>query len=163
MNSGLNQSMTISDEMIRWDDKIATALVVLGPVSIGELSLLTFVPGPPPTAAVTVTRTFEGAGNPVIHATLASFLAAVSGDNPAERNAKITFVSFTEFQNAFKSLGDPIAMGDLDNDGVADMYKPLALAIDPPIQLMRTVDRFEIAYKGPRFDQLAVAYLRATG
>jgi hypothetical protein len=45
---------------------------------------------------------------------------------------------------------------------VADLYKPLALGIDPAIQLARTSDRFEVAYKGVKFNQLAAAYLRAT-
>jgi hypothetical protein len=162
IDSGLAQSMTISDEMMRWDNKAAPPLLVRGPGSIGCLSLLVFVPGPPPTGAVSLTRTFDGAGNPKNFATLSAFFKATSGSSPPERNATISLASFTEFRNAFTNLGDPIAMGDLDSNGVADLYKPLALRIDPAIQLARTSDRFEVAYKGVKFNQLAAAYLRAT-
>jgi hypothetical protein len=163
IDSGLAQSMTISDEMIRWDNKTASPLTVLGPVGIGGLSLLVFAPGPPPTGAVSLTRTFDVGGNPKAFATLSAFFKAVSGLTPQERNATITLASFTEFQNAFTSLGDPIAMGDLENNGVPDLYKPLALGINPAIQLAKTSDRFEVAYQGGKFDQVAVAYFRATG
>lgn len=163
IDSGLAQSMTISDEMMRWDNKSAPPLVVRGPRSVEGLSLLVFVSGTPPTGAVSLIRTFDGAGNPKNFATLSAFFKATSGPVPQERNATVTLASFTEFQNAFTSLGDPIAMGDLDSNGVADLYKPLALGINPAIQLARTSDRFEVAYKGVKFNQVAAAYLRATG
>ena len=163
MDSGLAQSMMISDEMMRWSDKAAPPLVVRGPISIGGLSLLVFVPGAPPTGAVSLVRTFDGAGVPKKFATLAAFFKATSGPAPLEKNAIITLASFTEFQNAFTSLGDPIAMGDLDGNGVADLYKPLVLGIDPAIELTKTSERFEISYEGVKFDQVGAAYLRATG
>ena len=50
----------VTDEMTRWDQEHAPALVVRGPFTAGTLSLLLFVPGVKPTGSVTVTRTFDG-------------------------------------------------------------------------------------------------------
>jgi hypothetical protein len=163
IDSLLAQSMTITDEMTRWDNIAARALVVRGTTAIGGLWLLSFLAVSPPTAPVNVTRTYDGAvGAPAGYATLAKFLAAVSGEYPLQRHAAITFPSFGDFMAAFTPAGDPIALGDWNNDGVPDKYIPRELTIQPAIQLPRTGDRFEITYKANAFDRVAVVYLRAT-
>jgi hypothetical protein len=163
LDSGLGESMTITDEMGRWDNLNAPPLVVRGPASVGGMSLLAFVPGPPPTAAVTLTRTYDGApGNPASYATLTRFLAAVSGDKPLVRHARVAFPSFAKFRAEFQSAGDAITLGDWNHDAIPDSYKPLARIIDPVVQLPKTADRFEITYQAPKFDKTAVVYLRVT-
>jgi hypothetical protein len=147
IDSELAQSMTTTDELARWDNHSAPSLVVRGTTAIGALSLLAFGPTPP-TAPVTLTRTYDGAvGAPAAYATLAKFLAAVSGESPFERHAKVIFPSFGKFLDAFTGASAPIALGDWDNDGIPDQYQPLDLPIDPAIQLPKISDRFEVACK----------------
>jgi hypothetical protein len=163
IDSGLRQSMTIVDEMTRWDNLHAPGLSVRGPFAIGGLSLLVFVSTTPPTGAVTVTRTFDGAaGAPAVSATWAAFLAAVGGEHPAKRHNKVTFPTFTKFRSVFKNAGSPISLGDWDKDGRADIYQTLALSVTPAITLPEVIDHLEISYSGKSFDRVAVAYLRAT-
>jgi hypothetical protein len=161
INSGLNQSMVVTDDMTRWDNVAAPALVVRGTASVGILSLLAFTPGPPPNAPVTLTRTYDGAiGSPATYATLPKFVAAVSGVNPMERHAKFTFPSFNNFKSAFASSGAPIVLGDFDKDGTPDQYQPLELRFSRVIQLPKTSDRFEVTYGGAKFNRTGVVYLR---
>jgi len=163
IDDGLNQSMTITDGMTRWDNTTAPAVVVRGTAAVSGMSLLSFVPGPLPTGPVTVTRTYDGApGNPPAYATLAKFLAAISG-SASHRHAKFTFPSFGGFRNAFKSVGGPITLGDWNKDGTADEYRPSILTIAPPVGLPTIRDRFEVNYdSGRKFDRIGVVYLRLT-
>jgi len=101
----VNETTTVVDEMTRWDQEDAFPLALRGPLNIGALTALSFVAGLTPTGAVTITRTFDDApGLPTSHPTLPSFLAAVSGDNPAQRHANVTFVSLVEFLKALASF-----------------------------------------------------------
>jgi hypothetical protein len=163
IDDGLNQSMTITDEMTRWDNTKAPAVVVRGAAVVSGMSLLSFVPGPLPTGPVTVTRTYDGApGSPPAYATLAKFLAAISG-SASHRHAKLTFPSFGGFRNAFKSVGGPITLGDWNKDGIADEYKSSILMLAPPVGLPTIRDRFEVTYdSGGKFDRIGVVYLRLT-
>jgi len=100
-----NESTTVVDEMARWDNELAPALSLRGPLSIGGLSALAFIAGNEPTGTVTVTRTFDGAvGASTSHPTLNSFFAAVAGDNPAESHAEVTFTSLADFLKALASF-----------------------------------------------------------
>ncbi|MGZ5437791.1 MAG: hypothetical protein ACXWIF_17270 [Pyrinomonadaceae bacterium] len=115
-----NESTTVVDEMARWDNELAPALALRGPLSIGGLSALAFIAGNDPTGTVTVTRTFdEAVGAPTSHATLNSFLAAVGGDNPAERHAEMTFTSLADFLKALASFKiTDKALAGMTADGV---------------------------------------------
>jgi hypothetical protein len=54
-------------------------------------------------------------------------------------------------------------LGDWNNDGIPDQYKPSVLTIDPSIELQTVKDRFETTYdNGRKFDRVGVAYLRVT-
>jgi hypothetical protein len=151
-----NEEMFVTDEMMRWDNNGAPPLLVRGPFGIDGFALLAFVPGPPPAAGVTLRRTFDGAtGSPKPYATLADFLAAVSGPNAVERHAQVAFASFSQFLAAFPSVGAPIPLGGSD-------YRPFARTIDPAIELPTVFDRFEFTYNALKFNQPAVVYLRAT-
>jgi hypothetical protein len=163
IDSQFGESTVVADEMTRWDNANAPALEVRGPFDIGGLWLLAFVPGAAPTAGVTLTRTFDGAvGPPLVHPSVAAFLAAVAGPGAPERHASVAFASFGDFLAAFTSVGAPVFMGDWDLDGVTDEYRPLALSIAPAISLPEVTDRFIVTYQVPPFDQVAVVYLRAT-
>jgi hypothetical protein len=115
-----NESSTVVDEMTRWDNELAPSLELRGPLSIGALTALAFIHGNVPTGKVTVTRTFDGAiGAPTSHPTLNSFVAAVGGDNPAERHAEVTFPSLAEFLKALASFKiTDTALGGMRTDPV---------------------------------------------
>ena len=163
INDNLATAMTVSDEMARWDNLTAPPLSLRGPLTIGQLAAIAFVPAATPTGKVTITRTFDGAAGPIpIHPDLATFLAAITDAAHPAAEGQVVFASFSDFLKAFKPAGTPIALGDWNQDLVADDYEPLALLIAPSIKLPRVTDRLEISYETPAFDQVAVVYLRAT-
>ncbi len=163
IDSEFGDSTTVTDEMVRWDNQDAAALVVRGRLSVGGLSALTFAPVRPPSGTVTLIQTFDGAtGAPTTHATLAAFLAAVAGLGASERHARVTFASLSDFLAVFSAVGDLVTLGDWDTDGVPDSYQPRMLTLEPAIQLPDAADRLEIIYGDAAFDQVAVVYLRTT-
>jgi hypothetical protein len=163
IDDNLAEAMTVSDEMARWDNLTAPPLSLRGPLTIGQLSAVAFIPGTTPTGKVTVTRTFDGATGPApIHPDLTTFLAAIADPDHPAAEGQIIFASLGDFLGAFNPAGTPITLGDWDEDLVPDEYEPLALTIAPPIKLPRVTDRFEINYETSPFDQVAVVYLRAT-
>jgi hypothetical protein len=154
VNSTYNELTTVTDEMTRWDNQAAPSLEVRGPATISALSALVFVAGAAPGGTVTLTRTFDGAsGPPAQFATLAAFLAAVSGANP-QRNAQLVFASWNSFMAIFAPSGTPVTLG-------ADSYSPLQAALSPAIALPGFDDALGIKYQRTALEVNAVAYLRA--
>jgi len=163
IDDDLATAMTVSDEMARWDNLTAPPLLLRGPLTIGRLSALAFIPGTAPTGKVTLTRTFDGAaGSAPVHPDLPTFLAAIADPHQPPVSGQVVFASLSDFLNAFSPDGTPITLGDWDEDLAADDYDASALAIVPSIKLPRVQDRFEISYETAAFDQIAVVYLRAT-
>jgi len=162
INSAFGESTVVTDEMTRWDDESAPALIVRGRRSVGDLSALFFIPGAAPSGSVTLLRAFEGAtAPPTDHPDLNSFLAAITDPSAPQRNARVVLASVNDFLNAFSGAGDPTLLGDWDEDDAADNYQPKFLTIDPPLQLPGGNDRLEIAFQHEKFGQVAVVYLRA--
>jgi hypothetical protein len=154
INSTYNESTTVTDEMVRWDNQGAPTLAVRGPITLHRLSALIFVAGPAPGGTVTLTRTFDGATGPATQfTTLASFLAAINGTN-AKRNAQLVFASWNNFIAIFSPSGNPVTLG-------TDSYSPLEVALSPEIELARVEDEFEVTYQKKALEVNAVAYLRA--
>lgn len=112
MKGEFNESTVVVDQMARWDQEAAFPLAPRGPLSIGALTALAFISGTSPSGTVTITRTFDDApGLPTAHTTLTSFVAAVGGDNPAQRHAQVTFASLAKFLAAvasFKITGEAL-------------------------------------------------------
>jgi hypothetical protein len=164
IDSEYGESTILTGRMVRWDERSVPPLVVRGRSSASELSALAFIPGTAPTQAVTLKRTFDGAvGTPTTYPTLTEFLNSVAGPNPSNRHGQVTFPSLSSFLSAFSPGGDPsdfVELGDWNEDGVLDKYKPLKLSFEPAIQLPDVSDRLEIAYQGSAFDQVAVVYLQ---
>lgn len=159
------ESMTITNDMVRWGDQAANALVVQGRARIAGLSALGFIPGATPLGTVTLTRSFEGApGLPTSHGSLADFLTAVAGPNATQRHDSVVFASISDFLAVFAPAGEPVELGNPDPNqpGVVDSYTPLALAFLPALELPNTVDFFSITFSNLTFDPVAVVYLRAT-
>lgn len=163
IDSKYGESTSVTDEMIRWDNETAPALGVRGRFSVGRVSALVFVPGTAPSGAITLVRTFDGAvGPPTNYPTLADFLPAVAGPGATERHGQLTFSSLSDFLTAFSTAGDPVTLGDWDEDGMSDSYEPSLLGFEPAIQLQDKADRLELTYQGDAFDQVAVVYLQVT-
>jgi hypothetical protein len=161
IDSAFSQSTIVTDEMTRWDDDSAPSLMARGPLSTGRLSALVFIPGAMPSGTVTLLRTFEGsAAAPADHSNLNSFLAAITDPSNPERNGRVVLASVAALLAAFSDAGDPVTLGDWDEDGLTDSYQPKALIIDPPLRLARG-ERVEISFEHANFDQTAVVYLRA--
>ncbi len=157
------ETTVVTDEMVRWDNQDAPGLVMRGRFSIGRLSALAFIPGPAPSGAVTLTRTFDGAfGPPTVHPTLTAFLAAVAGSNPTDLHAQVIFLSLNDFLTALGAVDDAMTLGDWNADSTPDNYESRSLVLDPAIQLTGAGDRFEIAHQNAALNQVAVVYLRAT-
>ncbi len=168
INSDLNETTTVTDEMTRWDDKddqSAPPLILRGQrqwTRIASLSALYFQPGAAPSGTVTVRRIFDGAtGPPSAHPDFNAFLAAIADPSGPDRHAEFVFGSLADFLAVFAAAGDPVALGDWDEDAALDQYQSLGLAINPPVNLPLATDRFEIVFQHDKFDQPAVLYLRA--
>lgn len=165
INSDFDETTVVTDEMVRWDEKddaSAPPLILTGPSQIADLSALYFQAGIAPGGTVTVRRTFDGAsGQPSTHASFNDFLGAVRDPVAPDRNAEFVFNSLADFLAAFGPGGDPVDLGDWNEDALLDEYKSFALKIDPPIKLPLATDRFEIVFQHKKFDRRAVLYLRA--
>jgi hypothetical protein len=154
VNSVYNESTVVTDEMTRWDDVAAPAIVVRGRTEVGRINVLDFAPGAKPAGTVTLLRTRDDAsGPPTAHASLAAFLAAVAGDTPAQPHDQFVFASWMAFLAALTANPDLITLG-------ADQHTPREIVFDAAIQLPGAADRFEIRYQNPAFEQIGVAYLR---
>lgn len=156
-----NETTVVTDELTRWDNEAAPSLALRGPLNIGRLSALAFVPGPAPAGTVTLTRTFDGAaGPPPLHAALPAFLAAVADPDHPAREGQLVFASLSNFLAAFTAAGDPVPLGDWDENLLLDEYQSLELTIDPPIKLPNVADRLEIVFDmTPSNTDFAVVYL----
>jgi hypothetical protein len=160
---GPTEQTLVTDELTRWDDNAAPALVVAGRFGVGGISVLSWFAAAGPSGAVSVTRTFSGAsGPPDGFASLDAFLDAVSGPDPVSRHATVNFATLVDFVAAIGSAGVPIALGDWNGDGVTDLFVPRSRTVLPLIQLATAADRLEIAYGDAAFDQPGIVYLRAT-
>ena len=157
------EETVVTDELARWDDDAAPPLVVRGPFGVGALDVLSWFAAQPPTASVSITRTFDGApGAPPVFASLDAFLDAIAGPEPAVRHGTVAFPALPDLLGAVGAAGPPTALGDWDEDGVVDLYIPRTRAVLPPVLLSEPGDRLEITYDGGALDRPAVVYLRAT-
>lgn len=161
INGEYGESTIVTGDMVRWDNERSPKLVVQGPLMISSLTALVFIPGTTPTSAVILTRSDGSASSPTIYPTLAAFLSAIADANAPTRNALVIFATFNDFLSAFQPGGDPVTLGDWNQDGVPDIYESRVLVMNPAIELASFTDRLEIAYQDTTLNQVAVVYLRA--
>lgn len=158
----LTDATVVTGRLAQWSDVAAPTLQIQGPLILRQLSALVLTPpGTPPSGSVTLTRTFSQAtGLPQIFSTLPDFLAAVAGPTPVTRHAQVTFGSLTDFLDTMTVSGEPVLLGDREDDGVLDAYQLQVLTFGSAVYLRSVSDRLDIAYGDPAFDQSAVVYLR---
>ena len=166
LNSPQRETAVVTDKMARWDDLTAPILQVRGPQPVHRFTALTFIPGSPPSDPVMLLRTFDGAaGAPTAFTNLGQWVTAVTHPTTPDRHAQITFATFSDFLAAFNPAGDPITLGDWDEDAALDDYTPLLLEFATPLTLPEGSDRLQLVYQpgstDPHFDETAVVYIRS--
>lgn len=152
----------VTDEMVRWDNETAPTLMLRGPLAVRSLSLLSFTPAPAPGNTITLRRTFEGAlGPPTSFANLTDFLNGTTDPFAPERHGEVSFATVTDFLNALTPAGEPIALGDWDEDLVPDQYRPFVVEFSPPLELLNHAEHLDLICEGAPLDQIAVVYVQA--
>jgi hypothetical protein len=153
-------SLVITGDVVVWDETGAATLALHGGGgAISGLSALVFAPGTLPTDAVTLLRTFEQAGGaPTTFATLDSFLAAVSGTNPASTHASFS-AALPDFLNALGPAGAPVPF--VDEDGNTRLFPTRFKAFPQPLVLPSRDDRLDVTFAGAALQPNQLLYLRA--
>jgi hypothetical protein len=159
------ETTIVSDELVRWDNLQAGQLVVSAtartPVRVFGLASLAYRPAAWSGNTVTLARLQRtNTDPPTAYPSLADFLSAVSDGAAPDRHAQVVFSSLDDFLAAFDSAGDPIELGDWDEDGVMDSYEPGVIRFDSPITLHNSNDTLSVTYQDSAFDTQAVVYLR---
>jgi hypothetical protein len=165
-NSPEGTTETVIDEMRRWDDEGAAALVVRGgQPSSGRLTGLTsfdFRPGGFVGDAVVVERLIaNSAVAPTVFASFDDFVDAVTDPLSPERHATFTFASLNAFLTALGPPGDPFFLGDWDEDAVLDQFIPRRRTFDFPLLLPSARDLFSLRYQAAALPSPGIVYLRA--
>jgi hypothetical protein len=160
------ETAVVTDAMARWDNLAAPTLDLRGRQTISGFTALTFIPGSSPTAPVVLRRTFAGApGAPTDFTDVEDWITAVTHPTVPNRHAQLTFATLAAFLAAFSPVGDPITLGDWDEDATLDDYAAHRLDLPTPIVLPAATDHLQLVYQpgstDPRFDETAVLYIRA--
>ena len=86
-------------------------------------------------------------------------IIVIAHKNP--KTKKVFYSLYAHLKNRLVQRGDPVTLGDWDEDLIPDDYDSLELTIAPPIKLPGVADRLEISYGAVAFDEVGVVYLRA--
>jgi hypothetical protein len=164
-NSVIRETTVVTDEIARWDDEGALTLEVSGSSAtfarVAGLTILAYLISGWSGNQVTLARLRRGlTEDPTTYPDLTDFHEAVTRKTDPDRHAQVKFDSIAEFLEAFSLVGDPIALGDWDQDGARDLYQPGSLGFDPPIVLESGDDLMRLSYQNAAFDAKAVVYLR---
>ena len=165
-NSADRETNIITDAIVRWDDESASALSITGGATmttVSGLASLSFVPGGWAGGSVTLSRLErENTAPPTTYPDLADLLAAVTDEASPDLHAQAVFPDVTAFLALFTMVGDPIPLGDWDEDGVQDLYQSATLGFSPPILLEGTNAMLQLDYQDPVLNSKAVMYLRGS-
>jgi hypothetical protein len=163
-DSPVRETTVVTDALVRWDDEGAPALTVVArdraPVRIMGLASLAHLPAGWTGKEVTVARLRRSlATPPTTYPTFDAFAAAVTDPVNPDRHARVIFLTAEQFLAHFTPAGGAIELGDWDEDGTPDLYRPAALALNPLLQLDSADDLFQVTYADPTLDAKAVFYL----
>ena len=159
------ESNLLTNMLVVWNSAETLPLEMRGPRTIIGLSGLMYIGrlSALPAGSVSLICDSQSAvGAPTMHATLTDFIAAITASSDGTpRNERFIFPNFSDFTAEFAPEGDPIQLGDWDNDGVPDKYQPISLRFSTPILLPKGTDRLVVAVESAVFTPSAVLYLRA--
>ncbi len=164
--SPMRETTLVCDEMVRWDDKGSSDLVVRSnsrrPRRIAGMAILAWLPAGWSGNPVTLSRIqTDNPAAPTTYLTLNDFLVAVTDPAVPDLHARVEFATLADLLAAFTVAGPTIPMGDWDEDGTPDGYVPGTLVFGNPVVLDRGNQLFRVSYQDPAFDTPAVVYLRA--
>ncbi len=159
------ETTTIRDEIIRWDHHSAEPLVVTGksfsPTVVTGLAGLAYLPVGFSGGNVSLARLdLDNSQIPTAYPDMVSFLTATTDPVHPERHGQVVFATLSDFIDAFAPAGDSVPLGDLDEDGTPDEYRPGVLAFDRPLRLAGPREQLRISYEMSAFETPAVVYLR---
>jgi hypothetical protein len=159
-----SESITITGDIARWDNKHAPVFSMRGPATYTGLAALAFVfdAALPPTGAVQIVRTFDGAPPPTPVLDFPTFVAQITATSSPARNLSLTFAKIGDLLALFSADPDSVPLGDWNEDGNVDHYVSSRFVFAQPLVLASVADRLELSYTPSPFDQTAVVYLRAT-
>ena len=165
-NSAARETNIITDAIVRWDDESASALSIAGGATmttVNGLASLSYAPGGWAGGSVTLARLErQNAAPPTTYPDLADFLTAVTDAASPDLHAQVVFSDVTGFLARFTMVGDPIPLGDWDEDGVQDLYQSATLGFTPPILLEGTNALLQLVYQDSVLNSKAVIYLRGS-
>lgn len=165
-NTPNRETSVITDAIVRWDDESATTLSIVGATNstiIYGLASLSYLPAPWTGHSITLSRLNQSSLlAPTIYMDLTTFVTAVTDPNIPDLHAQVTFSSVQNFLNEFLALGDPIQLGDWDEDNSADTYQMATLSFSPPIRLEGNQQLFQLSYQDAVLDSKAVIYWRGS-
>jgi hypothetical protein len=154
-------AMLVTADVTIWNSDGTAPLALKGRRSVHGLSTLEFLQSAVPAGAVVVRRTRTGAsGPPDDFATLDAFLTAVAGPTPDSTHARTTFSSLAVFLAALGAAGDPITF--VDEMDQPREFNARGRLFDPPIELGRASDVFDVTFEAPALGADHVLYLRAS-
>jgi hypothetical protein len=164
--SPVRETTVVRDEIVRWDDREASALVVtasgIRPRRISGLAILAYLPAGWSGNQVTLARIeTDNPAAPVTYPSLADFLTAATHPTAPEPHAQVVFATLGDLLAAFTVAGPTIPLGDWDEDGTPDAYVPATLAFSQALTLDQGNQLFRVSYQDSAFDTPAVVYLRA--
>jgi hypothetical protein len=154
-------AMLVTGDVTIWNVDGTVPLALQGRRTVHGLSTLEFLQSAVPAGAVVLRRTHSSAsGAPDDFTNLDAFLTAVSGPTPASVHARVTFSSLAVFLSALGAAGDPIAF--VDEMDQPREFLARGRSFDPPIELGRTSDLFDVTFEAPALAADHVLYLRAS-
>jgi hypothetical protein len=160
----------VTRDLTRWDREGAPPLVVRGPRTLDEITLLVHLDGPAPAGQVRVRRTFDGAPPPgAFHVSRAAFAAAVLPPS-SSRNEELRLPNVQALVDTFAPAGDDVRLarlpdvGDPPDQRVPASFDPRATPGLRGMRMASRAERLEISYQFPAGfpgGSRAVLYLRA--
>lgn len=165
-HSPARETTLVRDEMVRWDRDEAPDLELTAPslskLLIHGLAGLAYLPAGTTGGPVTLARLDRSSTlSPTTYPDLSAFHSALTDLTDPDRHAQVVFVSIAEFLDALEPAGEPIALGDWDEDGALDTYAPQVWRAVPPISLDSSDDLLSLSYADASLSGGAVVYLRA--
>ncbi|SDL36475.1 hypothetical protein SAMN05660860_00440 [Geoalkalibacter ferrihydriticus] len=163
-DSPARETTMVRDKIMRWDDQGAEPLSIRGSrtgARITGLAALAYLPPGFGGAQVTLARLdLDNPAAPTTYPDMDAFLAAVTDPSAPEHHGQVVFADLDAFLAAFTTAGDPIPLGDWDEDGVTDEYRPAVVAFARPLRLGGPNEVLRISYQDSTFSAPAVLYLR---
>ena len=154
-------AMLVTGDVTIWNSDGTPPLALQGRRTLHGVTTLEFLQSAVPAGTVVMRRTrTDASGAPDVFTTLDAFLTAVAGPTPTSTHARITFSSLAVFLAALGAAGDPITF--VDEMDQPREFRARGRLFDPPLELGRASDVFDVTFGAPALAADQVLYLRAS-